>query len=78
MNIVEDDKEYRIEVAVPGVSRKDFNIELNDDLLTISSEQKSDKKDENRRYMRKEFSYSTFKRSFQIPETIDQDNIKAS
>ena len=78
VNIVEDDKEYRIEVAVPGVSRKDFNIELNDDLLTISSEQKSDKKDENRRYMRKEFSYSTFKRSFQIPETIDQDNIKAS
>jgi HSP20 family protein len=78
VNIVEDDKEYRIEVAVPGVARKDFSIDLNDDVLTISSEQKSDKKDENRRYMRREFSYSTFKRSFQLPDTIDQDHIKAS
>jgi len=78
VNIVEEEKEYRIEVAAPGLSRKDFTIELEDDVLTISSEQKSEKKDENRRYMRREFSYNSFKRSFQLPETIDQDKVKAS
>ena len=46
--------------------------------LTISSEKKSEKKDENRRYMRREFGYSTFKRSFQLPDTVNQEQIKAS
>ena len=81
VNIVEDEKEFRIEVAVPGVSRNDFNIELDDDVLTISSELQEDKKgekNENRRYMRREFSFHTFKRSFQLPDTVDQENIKAS
>jgi len=81
VNVIEDEKQYRIDVAVPGMSRSEFRIDLDDDLLTISSEQKENSEaDEsnNPRYMRREFSYSTFKRSFQLPDSIDQENIKAS
>jgi HSP20 family protein len=78
VNVVEEDQAYRIDIAVPGMSRKDFRIELEDHLLTISSEQKDQKEEKSHRYMRREFSYNTFKRSFQLPETIDLDKIKAS
>jgi HSP20 family protein len=77
VNIEEGDKEFRIEVAVPGLSRKDFSIEVEDDVLTISSEDKHKKEDNKRNYTRREFSYHSFKRSFQLPETIDQDQIQA-
>jgi len=77
VNVVEDDKGYRIDVAVPGLSRKDFRIDLEDEVLTISSENEESKEDKKSNYMRREFSYSSFKRSFQLPETIDQENIKA-
>ena len=78
VNVVEENASYRIEVAAPGVSRKDFHIEVENDVLTISSEQKENKEEKNRRFMRREFSYNSFKRSFQLPESIDQGNIKAS
>ena len=81
MNVIEDEKQYRIDVAVPGMPRNEFRIDLDDDVLTISSEQKeTDEADESNkpRYMRREFSYSPFKRSFQLPDSIDQENIKAS
>jgi HSP20 family protein len=78
VNIEEGDKEFRIEVAVPGLSRKDFRIDVDDDVLTISSEEKQKKEDKKRNYTRREFSYHSFKRSFQLPETVDQDQIKAS
>jgi len=78
VNIVEDDKEFKIEVAVPGLSRNDFRIEVEEDVLTISSEDKQKKEDKKRNYTRREFSYQSFKRSFQLPETIDQDQIQAS
>jgi HSP20 family protein len=78
VNVVEGDQAYRIDMAVPGMSRKDFRIDLEDHILTISSEQKEQKAEKNHRYMRREFSYNTFRRSFQLPETIDLDRIKAS
>ena len=78
VNIEEGDKEFRIEVAVPGLSRKDFRIEVEEDVLTISSEEKQKKEDKQRNYTRREFSYHSFKRSFQLPETVDQDQIQAS
>ena len=78
VNIAEDDQEFRIEVAVPGMARKDFRIDLEDDVLTISSEQKENKEDDKGTYMRREFSFNSFKRSFQLPESIDTENIKAS
>jgi len=78
VNVIEDDTAFRIEVAAPGISREDFKIDLENDSLTISSEKKENTEDNNPRYMRREFSYSTFKRSFQLPETIDTESIKAS
>ena len=77
VNVIEDDKEYRIDVAVPGLSRKDFRIDVEDEILTISSENKESKEDKKHNYMRREFNYRSFKRSFQLPDTIDQENIKA-
>ena len=80
VNVVEGDQEYRIEVAAPGLSKESFRIDLEDDVLTISSEQKEhkEKKDDKKvNYMRREFSYNSFKRSFQIPESVDLDQIKA-
>lgn len=78
VNVVEDEKSYRIEVAVPGVKREDFNIELGKDVLTISTEMKEGKEDQTPNYLRREFNFQSFKRSFQLPETIDQENIQAS
>jgi HSP20 family protein len=78
VNIMEDEKEFRIDVAAPGLSKDDIKIDLDDDVLTVSSEQKDEKEDKSSRYMRREFSYSSFKRSFQLPDTIDRDHIRAS
>lgn len=78
VNVLEEDKEFKIEVAIPGLSRNDFRIEVEDDVLTISSEQKENKEDKKPNYTRREFSYHNFKRSFQLPDTIDQDQIQAN
>lgn len=78
VNVSEDDKGFTIELAAPGIDRKDFRLEIENDVLTISSEHKESKKEEKQNYLRREFNYKTFKRSFQLPETIDQEQIKAT
>jgi len=78
VNIIEANNEFIIEVAVPGLNRNDFNIEVEDDVLTISSVEKEKKEEKMPNYTRREFNLSSFKRSFQLPETIDQDQIQAS
>ena len=77
VNITEDDKGYTIEVAAPGIDRKDFNLEIEDDVLTISTELKENKEEDKQNFLRREFNYRSFKRSFELPETIDQEEIKA-
>jgi HSP20 family protein len=78
VNISEDDKGYSIEVAAPGIARKTFNLEIENDVLTISTENKESKEESKQNFLRREFNYQTFKQSFQLPETVDQDQIKAS
>lgn len=80
VNIQETDDNFMVEVAAPGKSRDDFNIELDNDILTISSEEKKEMEttEKNGRYTRKEFSYSNFKRAFSLPETVNNDKISAS
>jgi len=78
VNIKENDDAFTIDVAAPGMKKNDFNIEIDDDILTISAEAKNEneKKDEN--YSCKEFSYNSFNRSFTLPEfKIDTEKIKA-
>ena len=81
VNIAENDKNFTVEVAAPGMSKKDFKIDLENDVLTISSEKKEEfeDKDEKGGYYRKEFSYQSFQRCFRLPEEmIDPKNIKAT
>lgn len=77
VNIVEDDNGFEVEVAAPGFDKKDFNINVEHDVLTISSETKHDHKEEGKNYSRREFSYQSFSRSFTLPDSADADKIKA-
>jgi HSP20 family protein len=77
---METEDEFSVEVAAPGKTREDFNIELDNDVLTISSEEKKETEttDKKGRYTRKEFSYTNFKRAFSLPETVDSEKIAAT
>ncbi len=78
VNIVEEKNVFKIEVAAPGLNKKDFNIDVHNNLLTISSETKNEVEDTKKNYVRREFSYSSFKRSFSLPEAVDAEKIKAN
>jgi HSP20 family protein len=78
VNIREDEKKYSLELAVPGIDKKDLKIEVNEDILTISMEQKQEKEEEVSGYKRREFSYASFCRSFYLPEDANKDKIEAS
>ena len=78
VNIKEGDNAYVLEVAAPGIAKEDFNIQLDDGLLTVSSEKKEEKEEENKKYYKREFSHQTFKRSFRLPENVDVENITAN
>ena len=79
VNVKETPESFVVEMAAPGMKKEDFKVELNNNLLTISSEQKSEQEEkDNDRYTRKEFSYQSFQRSFQLSrEAVDADNIQA-
>lgn len=78
VNVKETDEFFEVEVAAPGMEKNDFKIELNNDLLTISSEKKVEKEDkEGEQYTRREFSYQSFSRSFTLPNTTDTEKIGA-
>ncbi len=77
VNIKEENDKFVLEMAAPGMKKDDFQINLDNYQLTISSE-KSEKNEEKKdNYTRREFMYSTFSRSFTLPKTIDVDKIKA-
>ena len=77
VNIKETAEDYFVEMAVPGLKKSDFNIVLDNQVLSISTEtdEQKDLKEEN--YTRREFGYASFKRSFTLPETVDEGKIKA-
>ena len=70
VNVIESNDDFKIEVAAPGMTRNDFKVALDNNVLRISSERedKSEKKDSNGNYTRREFSYQSFQRSFSLPE----------
>jgi len=78
VNITEGTGEFSIEVAAPGIEKEDFKIAVENGILTISAEKKEEKKEENKRFTRKEFSYQSFKRTFSLPEHVETDKIEAS
>jgi HSP20 family protein len=78
VNIKEDEKSYTLDLAIPGMDKKDLKIDINEDVLTISSETKNETEDSKDGYKRKEFSYSSFCRSFYIPENVNREKITAA
>lgn len=78
VNIREDEKNYALELAVPGIDKNNLKIDINEDVLTISSEHKTETGESKDGYKRKEFSYSSFCRSFYIPENVNRDKIEAN
>ena len=86
INVIENEHDYTVEVAAPGMTKEDFHIDLNaDNQLVISSEKRTENsqpaenesKKEKGHYLRREFSYSSFRQSFSLPETIERDRISA-
>lgn len=85
INVFETEKEYKIEVAAPGMTKEDFNVHIDEENnLVISMEKKSETKEENPnekrnggRYLRREFSYSKFSQAMILPEDVDKEKIAA-
>ena len=79
INVVESDKDYKVEVAAPGIKKEDFNIHLGENNeLVITMEQKNENKEEHKKYLRREFAYSKFQQSFILPDDVEKEKISAS
>ena len=76
-NIIENEKDYQIELAVPGLERKDFNVEVKDEMLIVSAEKGEESESQDRNYRTREFSYRSFYRSFPLPKNLIMDKIDA-
>ena len=77
VNIVENDKDFMIEMAAPGFQKNDFKVEIEGDMLNITAEKEEQEEEEDRNYKRKEFSYNAFSRSFTLPENSITDKLDA-
>ncbi len=77
VNVFETDTAYKIELAAPNLEKKDININLENDILTISAEKEEDNVTEKGQYTKREFNYFNFSRSFTLPEIADKDKIEA-
>jgi len=77
-NISETPEKYHVELAAPGLKKGDFKLSLDRNVLNISVEQRSENNDNQKNYTKREFSYSSFVRSFTLPESADQNSIDAT
>lgn len=78
INVLETDEAFKLEVAAPGMKKDDFKLEVDNGYLFISAETKFEKEETEENYTRKEFNFSTFKRSFWLPEGVKENKIKAT
>jgi HSP20 family protein len=80
VNLKETDDKLEVELAAPGMKKEDFKVEIDNNMLMISSEKQEEKKEERKKdnYLRKEFNYQSFYRSFYLPEYIDENKVEAS
>ncbi len=77
VNITEHKDEYKVSLAAPGLKKSDFKIDVDGNLLTISSEQEENKEEKEKTFTRKEYSFSSFSRTFTLPEEINKEKIEA-
>ncbi|MFY7672312.1 Hsp20/alpha crystallin family protein [Tenacibaculum sp. MEBiC06402] len=78
VNIKETNDSFIVEMAVPGMKKSDFDVSVDNNLLSISSIVEYNNEETSENYTRKEFSYSSFERRFKLPETVDDEKIKAN
>lgn len=81
INVLENEKEYKVELAAPGMTKEDFDVHIDEENnLVISMEKKNEKKEDekNGRYLRREFSYSKFQQTMILPEDVDKEKISAT
>lgn len=77
VNVEETEKDYRIEVAAPGLEKNDIKVSVNEGVLSVAYEKKTEKEEKKDSYLRREFGYTSFNRSFALPEETDVDKIIA-
>lgn len=80
INVIESEKEFKVEVAAPGMTKEDFNVRVDeDDNLVITMEKRNENREEKKegRYLRREFSYSKFQQTMILPDNVEKDNITA-
>lgn len=77
VNIVESDDRYTVFLAAPGMKKDDFKIDVDGNILTISSEREERKEEKEKHYTRREYNFSSFSRSFTMPEEVNKENIEA-
>ena len=79
INVSEDDKGYKVEIAAPGMTKEDFNVSISDGDIVIAMEKKNEDKDENKdkKYIRREFSYSKYEQRLALPDNVEKQNITA-
>lgn len=77
VNVTENKKEFKMEVAAPGFKKEDFNLEVKNGYLTITGETKSEEEKKDEQYTRREFRYNSFTRSFALPENVRENEILA-
>ncbi|MGI4751327.1 MAG: Hsp20/alpha crystallin family protein [Janthinobacterium lividum] len=78
INIAETDGDFQIELAAPGLKKEDFKINVEKNVLSISADKKNENNEEGKKFSKREFSYASFNRSFNLPETIDNQKIEAA
>lgn len=79
MNVKENDDGFDIEFAAPGFSKEDFQITIDNNILNVSSEKENESEESEENYTRKEFNYSSFKRSLKLPESVNlEQDVKAT
>jgi HSP20 family protein len=76
-NVIENDKEFKLELSAPGFDKKDFKVEVVEGMLNISAEKEEKKEEKKENYRKKEFSYSSIRRSFSLPENVLEEKIDA-
>jgi len=77
VNITEQKDDYQVSLAAPGLKKDDFKIDVDGNMLTISSEKEEKKEEKEERYTRKEYSYSSFQRCFTLPDEVNKEKIEA-
>ncbi len=80
VNIIENDKEYEVEIAAPGLTKDDFSVRIDDNdhlIITVENKKENEEKDKKGKFLRREFSYSQFRQTLVLPENINKNGIEA-